>query len=171
MQNKIIRYLHHAPSRTHLSLSHFKSAKMLPVEIRVKQIKLNHVHRVTHRNAPSYIAADRTLLGSSGHNTRSVSLSYFVPRVKSSGESSFIYTGIREWNKLSTNLQLISEINSFNANIKQFLWLDLENQYKFSVYFNLHMILSSFLLLYGITHYLVCDILLFICDPCTFKVY
>ena len=43
MQNKIIRYLHHAPPRTHLSLSHFKSAKMLPVEIIVKQIKLNHM--------------------------------------------------------------------------------------------------------------------------------
>ena len=78
-----------------------------------------------------------TLLDSSGHNTRSGSLSYFVPRVNSSGQNSFMYTGIRKWNKLTTNLQEISEINSFKANIKQFLWLDLENQDN-SVYFYPH---------------------------------
>ena len=45
-QNKVIRFLLNAPARTHIGANEFRKVGMLPVELRVKQLKLNLVHNI-----------------------------------------------------------------------------------------------------------------------------
>ena len=54
-QNKLIRTVLKLPARTHLYYSHFNTLNWLPVEKRVIQLKLNHVHKIYHGNSPSYL--------------------------------------------------------------------------------------------------------------------
>ena len=41
LQNKVVRYLLNLTPRTHVGVNEFKAAKMLPVNYRVDQLKLN----------------------------------------------------------------------------------------------------------------------------------
>ena len=43
-QNKVIRFILGLPSRSHIGPVEFSGANMLPVPLRVDQLKLNHVH-------------------------------------------------------------------------------------------------------------------------------
>ena len=47
-QNKLIITVLKLPPRTHLDYSHFKLLNWLPVDKRVNQLKLSHVHSVTN---------------------------------------------------------------------------------------------------------------------------
>ena len=48
-------FLVNAQPRTHIGPSEFSHVNMLPVELRVLQLKLNHVFTVVNNKAPSYL--------------------------------------------------------------------------------------------------------------------
>ena len=52
-QNKLIRTVLKLPPCTHLDYSHFSQLNWLPVENRVSQLKLGHIHQIIHGSAPS----------------------------------------------------------------------------------------------------------------------
>ena len=54
MQNNVIRYLLNAPTRTHIGRDAFKRVGLLPVHVRVEQLKLNHMFNVINGSAPKY---------------------------------------------------------------------------------------------------------------------
>ena len=55
-QNKIIRYVLNLSPFTHIGLDEFKIVKMLPVEYRVQQLKLNHMYDIVNGVAPDYMS-------------------------------------------------------------------------------------------------------------------
>ncbi len=55
-QNKVIRFLLNAPARSHIGAHEFGLIGMLPVELRVKQLKLNLVYNIVNGNAPTYLS-------------------------------------------------------------------------------------------------------------------
>ena len=55
-QNKIIRYILNLSPITHIGLDEFKIVKMLPVEYRVQQLKLNHMYDIVNGVAPDYMS-------------------------------------------------------------------------------------------------------------------
>lgn len=120
-QNKIVRFLLNAHPRTHIGYTEFVSVKMLPVDLRVKQLKLNHIHNIVHGSAPSYLTSFFSHR-SSLHNTRSGPLSFSIPSVKSFGLSSFQYTGAVAWNSLPGRIQSSQSKSVFKSNVKQFLY-------------------------------------------------
>ena len=75
-QNKVIRFLLNAPARTHIGLREFRLVNMLPVELRVKQLKLNLVYNIINDRAPRYLSNYINVsCKQHGINTRSSSLS------------------------------------------------------------------------------------------------
>ena len=60
-ENKIIRFLLNAPARTHVEAHEFGLVRTLPVELRVKLLKLNLVHNTVHGNAPIYLSPSLNL--------------------------------------------------------------------------------------------------------------
>ena len=119
-QNKLIRTVLKLSPRTHLDYSHFKLLNWLPVDKRVTQLKLSHVHNVIHGTAPKYMS-NYFIPVNSSHNirTRSSQASLIVPRYRSLlGKSSFKYTGAVEWNSLPLGAQTIVEKVNFKKTIK-----------------------------------------------------
>jgi hypothetical protein len=107
VQNKVIRFLLNLPARSHIGYVEFKTVGMLPVEYRVRQIKLNHMYNINCDIAPKYMLNQFHHLNH-GHQTRNSSLAYVVPRVNSYGLKTFKYTGIKLWNNLPLNIKQAS---------------------------------------------------------------
>ena len=122
-QNKIVRFLLNVPPRTHIGYAEFVRVNMLPVDLRVRQLKLNHTHNILFGKAPKYLT-------SSFHrqNTRSGPMSLIVPTVKSFGQSSFNYTGAIAWNSLPSQCQSSQCKRVFKSKVKQFLFNHLRNE-------------------------------------------
>ena len=128
-QNKVIRFLRNAPARTHIGANEFRKVGMLPVELRVKQLKLNLVHNIINGKAPNYLSESINLTRNQHNiNTRSSTLSLQVPYVKSFGKTSFQYTGIQAWNELNCDVQGAISKSSFKYLVKKFLFNYLNNQ-------------------------------------------
>ena len=128
-QNKVIRFILNAPARTHIGLREFRLVNMLPVELRVKQLKLNLVYNVINDKAPKYMSnLINVACKQHGINTRSSVMSLCVPYVKSFGQTSFYYTGIHAWNELPFSIQSVQNMRQFKCLLKQFLFSCLNDQ-------------------------------------------
>ena len=82
-QNKGIRLILGLPCRSHIGVTEFSSACMLPVPLRVDQLKLNHMYNIVNGISPHYLRGEVSMAGNHGHNTRSENRACFVPRVNS----------------------------------------------------------------------------------------
>ena len=120
MQNKMIRYILNLNSRSHLGCSEFEKLDMLNVSDRVKQNKLNHVHRIWNRTGPHYMREnfDRLCDIESRNCTRASANNFFLPRVKQQGTNTFFYSGIKDWNSLPASIKQIKEEESFRNRVK-----------------------------------------------------
>ena len=105
-QNKVIRFILGLPSRSHIGPTEFSGASMLPVPLRVDQLKLNHMYNIINGIAPSYLKSKISIAGHTSNVTRSGNRACFVPRVNSFAIKSFFYTGIKQWNALPSTTQL-----------------------------------------------------------------
>ena len=120
-QNKVIRFLLSAPPRTHIGFEEFKAVGMLPVEVRVNQLKVNYIHDMIYGNAPRYLTSSISI-PNSRHNTRSGPMSLVIPAVKSFGHSSFRYTSVTAWNELPSDIRTTSVKSVFKSKVKSFLF-------------------------------------------------
>ena len=57
-QNKVIRFILGLPSRSHIGATEFSSACMLPVRLRVAQLKLNHIYNIVNGISPHYLRGE-----------------------------------------------------------------------------------------------------------------
>ena len=115
-QNKVIRFILGLPSRSHIGPTEFSEASMLPVPLRVDQLKLNHMYNIINGIAPSYLKSENSIAGHTSHVTRSGNRACFVPRVNSFAIKSFFYTGIKQWNALPSTTQLLTNKQAFKSN-------------------------------------------------------
>ena len=98
-QKKVICFILGLPSRSHIGPTEFSGASMLPVPLRVDQLKLNHMYNIINGIAPSYLKNEISI---AGHVTRSGNRDSFVPRMNSFAIKSFFYTGEKLFEKSKT---------------------------------------------------------------------
>ena len=102
---------------------------VLLIELWVKQLKLNLVYTVISYRALRYLSNFINVsCKQHGINTRSSSLSFHVPYVKSFGQTSFYYTGVIAWKELPQHIQSVLNINQFKCLVKRFLFSYLNDQ-------------------------------------------
>ena len=102
---------------------------MLPIELRVKQLKLNLVYNVINERAPRYLSHFINVsCKQHGINSRSSYLSLHVPYVKCVGQTSFYYTRVIPWNELPQHMQTVLNISQFKCLVKWFLFSYLNDQ-------------------------------------------
>ena len=119
-QNILIRTVLKLPPRTHLDYWHL----WLPVEKRVSQLKLGHIHQIIHGSAPAYMSycftpvSNAHSIGDSGASQTSL----VVPRYRSLvGKGTFKYTGAIAWNILPLGVRSIMEKSSLKKAVKSHL--------------------------------------------------
>ena len=122
MQNKMVRFILDLEPRSHIGSRELNQLGMLPVEARVKQLKLNHVFKIFHNTAPSYMSHNfKKVSEQHFYSTRGSATNFVVPKIRGQENNSFFKTGIQEWNSLTTKIKALKTKSQFKAAVKSFL--------------------------------------------------
>ena len=121
MQNKIIRFISDLDSRAHVGNHELAKAGFLSVPDRVKQLKLGHVFKIRNGTSPYYMTAHFQKLNEIENRivSRATAYNFYTPRAYNQGTNIFFYTGIREWNELPNNVNIIKNEKAFKVKLKQ----------------------------------------------------
>ena len=130
MQNKCIRFILDLGPRSHISSREFKVVNMLPVQDRVRQLKLNHIFKIFHNQCPEYMKENFLRIKDTPLSlcTRSSLNNLFLPRVNKQAINSFCFSGIREWNSLPSVIKESNNEMTFKLKIKDHIYNELENK-------------------------------------------
>ena len=79
---------------------------LLNVDTRVKQLKMNHVHKIVNNKGPSYMK-EHFLNVSEIHKyqTRSNEHNFFISQCQGPKSQTFYYSAIKDWNDLPDHLK------------------------------------------------------------------
>ena len=116
-QNKIIRCMLNAPWRFHVGANEFKHVGLLPFENRVEQLMLGNMFNIINGNAPTYLISGINM-NQHRYSTRARELSCVIPRVKSSGLTSFLYQGVCHWNNIPLEIKQCPSKDTFKYQVK-----------------------------------------------------
>ena len=130
MQNKIIRFILKLQPRSHIGREEFEKLGMLKVEDRIKQLKLNHVFKIYHDEAPEYLISHfRKFSNVHRYSTRGSSTNFILPKVKGQACNSFFFTGIKEWNLLPNQVKTSKTHVQFKKAVKSHFYLGFNSFY------------------------------------------
>ena len=121
-QNTVIRFILNLKPMTRLSSSILSEIKMLMVEDRAKQLRLNHVFNVYHELAPRYL--NQYFLGvadSHSYRTRGSLLNFVVTSIKGCDSHTFYYNAILDWNSLPDDIKSITNKSFYKTAVKRHL--------------------------------------------------
>ena len=117
-QNKVIRFILGLGPRSHIGAKEFEKVNWLPINLRVEQIKLNHMFKIFNTTAPSYLCNLKPTQEIHKHNTRHSKASLRCHEQKS---PSFSYTGTILWNNLPNHIQSIQTLSKLKTSVKKHL--------------------------------------------------
>ena len=110
------------PPRAHVGRAEFNKVGLLPVNLRVDQLKLSQMFNIIHGTAPSYLSTHIHMVHTQHHhNTRASVNSCSVPKVNSVAHNSFFYTGISLWNDLPRSVRAINTEAGFKHGVRNHL--------------------------------------------------
>ena len=122
-QNKVVRFILDYHPRTSLTDQDFTAVGILRVEDRVKQLSLNHVHKIFHNKCPSYLQDNFQKVSSiHDYGTRSRSNNFYVQKVSNKMESeTFYHNSTKTWNALPSRIKEETSHNTFKTEVKRYL--------------------------------------------------
>ena len=96
--------------------------KLLNLEDRVHQVRLNHVFRIFNDQARDYMHQNFIRVTDQHHHcTRNSSVNYVVPQVNGILSRTFYYNAIKNWNSLPADIRKIKNKTNFKDKVKLFL--------------------------------------------------
>ena len=120
MQNKVARFELDLDSRTHIGQLELDSLRLLNIQDRVRQLKLNHAFKIYHKISPGYLSGSFKRTSEVHHyNTIDSQFNFVIPRVRGQyGSNTFQFTTVREWNSLPGCIKSIDSLSSFKKEVK-----------------------------------------------------
>lgn len=122
-QNKLMRVVLKLPPCIHLGPAFFRQLNWLPVNKRVRHMKLGLTHKIVQNKGPKYLSNYFNRF-SDRHNyaTRRGSTDFILPKFSTvMGTNTFLFTAASEWNKLPVALKSLEEEGSFRRATKNWL--------------------------------------------------
>ena len=94
-QNKVIRFINSLGPRSRVTADTLGESNLLNVETRVKQLRLNHVHKIFYDLCPTYLNENVVPLKDvHQYCTRSSLYNFLVSYCQNLDKSTFTYAGI-----------------------------------------------------------------------------
>ena len=92
----------------------FCSLGILNIENRVKQLRLNLVHKIFHNKIiPAYLTENfRKISDLHYHSTRHSEHNFYIPSVVNQQSQTFYYNAIKDWNALPSSLKGVNNIHT-----------------------------------------------------------
>ena len=123
MQNKIIRFIKGLDYRHRVDYTVFDNVGFLNVSNRVRQMRLNHAHKIYYNKCPHYMRTNfvktRDIIS---YNTRHNEYNFYVPSVNGQSANTFYYNAIKDWNGLPSDIKKIKSSHAFKSKVKLFLF-------------------------------------------------
>ena len=121
-QNKTVRFIKSMGPRSSVRKTELSSIGLLNVEHRVKQLRLNHVHKIYYNKCPSYMKEDFLKVNEHHtYNTRSSQHNFVVPKIKGVESTTFFYNAIKDWNSLPGHIKETKNLDQFKKLVKSYL--------------------------------------------------
>lgn len=118
-QNKTMRFIKNLEPRATIGKPELSSMGFLNIENRVKQLRLNHAHKIFNNNCPSYLNNNFVKINEHhNYSTRSSPFNFVTPKIKGIESSSFYYNAIHDWNSLPDSIKSITELDKFKKEVK-----------------------------------------------------
>ena len=127
LQRKMVRYVLNLDPRAHVGGQHLRGLHWLSINDRVRFFKLIHVFKVFRGLAPSYVSKDfKPVSLVHNYRTRHSVSDFFIPSSDEVGvmSYSFRYSAAKAWNDLPPNIKMSTNVNTFKANLRSFLFKD-----------------------------------------------
>ena len=118
-QNKTVRFIKSMGPRASIKQAELSSLGFLNIKNRVKQLRLNHAHKIYYDKCPSYLKNYFIKINEHHvHNTRSSQINYVTPKIKGIESTTFSYNGIHDWNSLPDSIKSINDLQRFKKEVK-----------------------------------------------------
>ena len=129
-QNKVVRFILDLEQRASVNNHVLERAKMLCVNDRVKQLRLNHVYNIVHGTAPQYMFYNFTYVNQTHvHNTRASRYNFMQPPIRGKENGSFFINAIKDWNSLPDNVKGERSKVNFKGSLKTHLFNDAKSRH------------------------------------------
>ena len=113
--------------RSHIGFSELDSLNMLNVDLRVKQLRLSHVHKIFNETGPSYLSGHFIKASNVHHHfTRGSTENFVVPSVRGVAATTFYFSTIKDWNSLPSHVKQKCSFNGFKCAAKRYLRTQLQ---------------------------------------------
>ena len=119
LQKKAIRAINLLPYNSHTN-NYFKEAKLLKLEELFKSYSCSHIYQAMHSENHFLRAHLKTHHEISNLNTRNSSNLMLPLCKKAQTKAGFMFTAIKEWNTLPSNVKCAKTIFSFKSKIKNY---------------------------------------------------
>lgn len=123
MQNKIIRFIKGLDYRHRIDYPIFNNVRFLNVNNRVRQMRLNHAHKIFYNKCPHYMKTNFVKTRDiNTHNTRFSEFNFYIPAVNGHSANTFYYNAIKDWNSLPVDIKKTKSSFAFKSKVKGFLF-------------------------------------------------
>ena len=90
----------------------------------MKQLKLNHVHKIVNNKCPSYMKDNFVnIKDTHRYHTRASEHNFIIPNCQGSISNTFYYSAVKDWNGLPDSIKSIKDNIKFKFEVKKFLQL------------------------------------------------
>ena len=121
-QNKVVRFINGMGPRESVNNHSLADMSLLNVESRNMQLRLNHVFKIVNDKCPSYMKENFKFVKNVHNcNTRSSLHNFSLPNNCGKDNVTFVYSAIKDWNALPTNIKTVKSINKFKKSVKEHL--------------------------------------------------
>ena len=126
-QNKVIRFINQLGPRERITNEMLSELNLVNVDTRVKQLSLNHIHKLINNKCPAYMKENFVNV-KDFHKYQNIIYYYTIPNCQGPKSHTFYYSAIKDWNSLPEKLKTIQDNKKFKFELKKFL--QLHNQSK-----------------------------------------
>ena len=121
-QNKTVRFVKNLGPRSHIGFLELNSLNMLNLDFRVKQLRLSHVHKIFNGTGPLYLSEQLIKVSDVHHHyTRGSTENFIVPSVNDLAATTFYYSGIKDWDSLTSDVKQKFTFIGFKSAARQYL--------------------------------------------------
>ena len=121
-QNKTVRFIKNLGPRTTIGKQELQSLGFLNVEHKIKQLRLNHAHKIFNNKCPSYLNNNFVKINDHhNYNTRPSPFNFVTTKIKGTESTTCYYNAIRDWNSLPDTIKSITHIKRFKIEVKRHL--------------------------------------------------
>ena len=116
----MVRYILDLPPRSHIGQTQLNVLGLLNISDRVQFIRLSHVFKILNMASPLYLKGNFNRIFHAV-NTRASAHNLFVPQLQGIASKTFFYNGIKDWNRLSSDIKSTSSLLPFKTKVRQVL--------------------------------------------------